>query len=86
MSEHHRMRKDNKSLFEPQKDTDSLTQIMRVKAWVCRGEDAESNSLHTLVIVPRMSLSRESPEEPKPLHLIQCSEKHHTPKTGWGRA
>ncbi len=41
----------------------SLTQIMRVKAWVRTDEDAESNSLHTLFSVPWMSLSRESPEE-----------------------
>lgn len=55
---------------------------MRVKAWVRRGEDAESNSLHTLVIVPRISLSRESPVEPKPLHLSDAGEKKQKTRAG----
>lgn len=45
------------------KNSATLTQIMRVKAWVRTDEDAESNSLHTLFIVLWIRLSRESPEE-----------------------
>lgn len=73
--EHHCERND-KHLSLNQKQR--LTQIMRVKAWVRRGEDAESRSRQTLVIVPRISLSRESPDGPKTSTLNLMLQ-------GWGR-
>lgn len=49
----------------------TLTQTMRVKAWMRIDEDAESSSLHTLFIVLWIRLSRESPEEEtKPSQLL----------------